>query len=401
MPILLGTTVIALDTETTGMTPAAGDRLCEVARVAIVDGELGEEWSSLVHPARAIPWGATRVHGISDAMVAGAPPAAQVGGVLREACGDWLLVFHNHAFDLPFLLQLFRDAGAPPFANPILDTLGLARGLFGPGDNNLRVLADRLRLPAETWHRALGDARTTARLFVELATRWEREKGIRSLMELAAVSQDVMRTTRRAEPRPAPSDRRGEPDDSAPRLPLDAPPVAREDEPSPRHPLPALPEEQPSMMTHTAPEIGQMAPDFRLRGPGGAFYTLSEHRGQSPVVLVFYPLAFSRVCSHQLPELQKLLPQFEQAGAVVYGISVDSHHANAAFANSLGVSFPLLSDWKHDASRAYGVFLPEPGYSSRATFVVDKDGKLLWRELSEDIDLVPSPERALASITGR
>lgn len=155
------------------------------------------------------------------------------------------------------------------------------------------------------------------------------------------------------------------------------------------------------MMTHTAPEIGQMAPDFRLRGPGGAFYTLSEHRGQSPVVLVFYPLAFSRVCSHQLPELQKLLPQFEQAGAVVYGISVDSHHANAAFANSLGVSFPLLSDWKHDASKAYGVFLPEPGYSSRATFVVGKDGKLLWRELSEDIDLVPSPERALASITGR
>ena len=400
MPILLGTTAIALDTETTGMTPADGHRLCEVARVAVVDGELGEEWSSLVHPARPIPWGATRVHGISDAMVAGAPPAARIGGALRESCGDWLLVFHNSPFDLPFLAQLFKDASAPPLANPILDTLGLARGLFGTGDNNLRVLADRLRLPEETWHRALGDSRTTARLFVELATRWEREKGIRSLMELAAVSQDVMRTTRRAEPRPFPPDRRGEPDDSAPRLALDAPAVAREDEVSPRLPLPAPHEEQLPMMTQTVPEVGQMAPDFRLRGPGGTFHTLSEHRG-SPVVLVFYPLAFSRVCSHQLPELQKWIPQFEQAGAVVYGVSVDSHHANAAFAKSLGLTFPLLSDWRHEASKAYGVFLPEAGYSSRATFVVGRDGRLAWRELSEDLDQVPSPERALASVTGR
>jgi peroxiredoxin len=155
------------------------------------------------------------------------------------------------------------------------------------------------------------------------------------------------------------------------------------------------------MMTQTVPEPGQMAPDFKLKGPGGAFYTLSEHQGESAVMLVFYPLAFSAVCSHQLPELEKRIGEFEQAGAVVYGISVDSHHANAAFARSLGLSFPLLSDWKREASAAYGVLLPDAGYSARATFVIGKDGKVLWREFSEDIgdfEQVPSLDRALAAL---
>ncbi|MEQ1832320.1 MAG: redoxin domain-containing protein [Candidatus Eisenbacteria bacterium] len=155
------------------------------------------------------------------------------------------------------------------------------------------------------------------------------------------------------------------------------------------------------MMTQTVPEPGQLAPDFKLKGPGGAFYTLSEHQGQNAVVLVFYPLAFSPICTHQLPALNEHIAAFEQAGAVVYGISVDSHHANTAFAKALGLSFPLLSDWKREASTAYGVLLPDAGYSSRATFVIGKDGKLLYREISEnmgDLEQVPSPERALAAL---
>ena len=197
MSLLSGVTVLAVDTETTGMSPAEGHRLVEVARVAVVDGLLGEDWSTLVNPGRAIPPDATRVHGISDAMVAGAPKPAVAGRMLREACGDMPLVFHNAPFDLPFLLQLFREANAPPLVNPVIDTLGLARGLFGTGSNALGALAARLKLPPETAHRALGDTRTTARLFVELAGRWEREKGVHSLDELAAASQDVMRATAR------------------------------------------------------------------------------------------------------------------------------------------------------------------------------------------------------------
>ncbi len=198
MPILSGHTVLAVDTETTGMSPEAGHRLVEVAHVTIADGAIGETWSSLVRPGRPIPPDATRVHGITDAMVAEAPGAVDVGRPWRISLADRPLVFHNAPFDLPFLLSLFREAGAPTLLNPIIDTLGLARGLpDGAAGNSLQVVRKRLGLPEEPAHRALGDALTTARVFLALAERWERERGIRSLNELAAVSLDVMRTTGR------------------------------------------------------------------------------------------------------------------------------------------------------------------------------------------------------------
>lgn len=197
MGLLDGLRLLAVDTETTGMSPDAGHRLVEVAHVEIANGAVAGEWSSLVRPGRPIPPDAARVHGITDAMVAGAPAPGEVGRALREACGDLPLVFHNAPFDLPFLIQLFREAGTPGLLNPIVDTLGLARGLPGAGSNSLGSLAARYRLPPEPAHRALGDARTTARLFLALAGQWERERGVRTLAELAAVSQDVMRTTAR------------------------------------------------------------------------------------------------------------------------------------------------------------------------------------------------------------
>jgi len=195
--LLSGLRLLAVDTETTGMSPDSGHRLVEVARVEIADGALGADWSSLVRPGRPIPPDAARVHGITDAMVADAPEPGPVARELREACGDLPLVFHNAPFDLPFLIRLFRESGAPPLLNPIVDTLGLARGLPGSGSNSLGALASRLGLPPEPAHRALGDARTTARLFLALAARWEQEKGVRALAELAAASQDVMRVTAR------------------------------------------------------------------------------------------------------------------------------------------------------------------------------------------------------------
>jgi len=197
MGLLSGLRLLAVDTETTGMSPDAGARLVEVARVEIVDGALGDGWSSLVRPGRPIPPDATRVHGITDAMVANAPEPGPVARELREACAELPLVFHNAPFDLPFLIQMFREAGAPPLVNPIVDTLGLARGLAGAGSNALGALATRYKLPAEAAHRALGDARTTARLFLALAAEWEARRGVRTLAELAAASQDVMRATAR------------------------------------------------------------------------------------------------------------------------------------------------------------------------------------------------------------
>jgi peroxiredoxin len=154
-------------------------------------------------------------------------------------------------------------------------------------------------------------------------------------------------------------------------------------------------------MDQVVPEVGQPAPDFRLRGPGGQFVTLSEYRGQKHVVLVFYPLAFSPVCSHQLPEVERHRARIEGLDATLFGISVDSHYANEAFAKRLGLSFSLLSDFWHEASHAYGVFLPDKLYSGRATFVVDKQGRVAFREIAattHDLAAIPSNERVLHAL---
>ncbi|MCC6348437.1 MAG: redoxin domain-containing protein [Candidatus Eisenbacteria bacterium] len=155
------------------------------------------------------------------------------------------------------------------------------------------------------------------------------------------------------------------------------------------------------MPTQPVLEPGAEAPDFSLRGPGGVFYSLSEFRGERHVLVAFFPLAFSPVCSHQLPELQAALPQLEAAGVTVLGVSVDSHFANAAFARALKLGFPLLSDWGRDTSRAYGVLDARADTSGRALFLVNREGRLVWSEISDDpesIEQVPSPERALAAL---
>ena len=152
-------------------------------------------------------------------------------------------------------------------------------------------------------------------------------------------------------------------------------------------------------MTVTAtPGVGQAAPDFRLRGPGGQFVSLSEYRGNKNVVVVFYPLAFSPVCSHQLPDIEKDLRRFEALDAVVLGVSVDSHYANQAFARVLGLSFPLLSDFDRATSRAWGVLIPEKGYSGRAVFIVDKQGRIAYRDVAPTPDEIPGRAPLLAAL---
>jgi peroxiredoxin (alkyl hydroperoxide reductase subunit C) len=143
------------------------------------------------------------------------------------------------------------------------------------------------------------------------------------------------------------------------------------------------------MTTLTSPEVGQMAPDFRLKAGDGQFVTLSEYRGKKHVVLAFYPLAFSPVCSHQLPSIERDRARLDALGAEVFGISVDSHYANAEFARKLQVGFPLLSDIKREASTAYGVLL-DSGYSGRALFVVDREGRIAYRDIAPTPGEIPS-----------
>jgi len=129
--------------------------------------------------------------------------------------------------------------------------------------------------------------------------------------------------------------------------------------------------------------------------------SLSDYRGRKNVILAFFPLAFSPLCTHQLPTVQREGPRFDAFDAVVLGVSVDSHHANEAFARKLNLSFPLLSDWKREVSTAYGVLDLERGYSRRALFVIDKHGRVVHKDVSADsgdLELVPSNQAALDAL---
>jgi peroxiredoxin len=154
------------------------------------------------------------------------------------------------------------------------------------------------------------------------------------------------------------------------------------------------------MQANAPPEVGQSAPDFKLKGPGGQSVTLSEYHGSRNLLLVFYPLAFSPVCAHQLPEIQRELARFRALDTEVLGISVDSWYSNQEFARKLGLSFPLLSDFDRAVSAAYGMLMPAKGYSGRALFVVDKQGRVIWREIAPTPTEIPSTEDALAALEG-
>jgi peroxiredoxin len=124
-------------------------------------------------------------------------------------------------------------------------------------------------------------------------------------------------------------------------------------------------------------EKGQEAPDFTLKNPANEDVTLSSFRGRKNVVLVFYPLAFSGVCTRQLTQINQHGDRYSESDAQVLGVSVDSRYAQGAFARELGLTDAvLLADFepKGAVSRAYGIYRDDRGYSGRATFVIDKQG---------------------------
>jgi peroxiredoxin (alkyl hydroperoxide reductase subunit C) len=128
-------------------------------------------------------------------------------------------------------------------------------------------------------------------------------------------------------------------------------------------------------------QVGAVAPDFELPASGNRTVKLSDFRGKKNVLLAFYPFAFSPVCSLQLPGLQQSLDEFEKLNTVVLGISVDSKHSSAAFAEHLHLDFPLVSDFNKEATAAYGV-LREGGFAERALFVIDKNGVIVYAHVN-------------------
>jgi mycoredoxin-dependent peroxiredoxin len=138
--------------------------------------------------------------------------------------------------------------------------------------------------------------------------------------------------------------------------------------------------------------VGKPAPDFTLRDQFGQDVTLSSFRGSKAVALVFYPYAFSGVCTGEMAGIRDRLEEFLTFDTEVLAISCDPVYALRAFADSDGLNFPLLSDfWPHgEVTRAYGVFDEARGCPLRSSYVVDKDGVVRWavhNEGSQERDL--------------
>lgn len=125
--------------------------------------------------------------------------------------------------------------------------------------------------------------------------------------------------------------------------------------------------------------VGEMAPNFSLTNHHGAEVSLSDFKGKSPVVLVFFPFAFSGICTGELCELRDSIEMFRAQGVKLLGISVDSKFTLAKFAEAEGYDFDLLSDfWPHgEVASKYGVFLEDRGMATRGTFVINKEGELV------------------------
>lgn len=135
------------------------------------------------------------------------------------------------------------------------------------------------------------------------------------------------------------------------------------------------------MTEATGLEPGQRAPGFELRDQHGQSVTLSSYADRSPVLLVFYPFAFSGVCSGELHGLRDGWAEASAGRAELVALSCDPVHTLRAFAESDGLEFPLLSDfWPHGAvSSAYGAFDSGRGASTRSSFLVDRSGRLAWQ----------------------
>jgi DNA polymerase-3 subunit epsilon len=163
---------VLFDTETTGLDPAQGDRVIEVAVLELMnDLPTGRHFHRLIDPERDVPEEATRIHGFTRADLAGEPLFAQIADELVAFLGDGPLVAHNAPFDFAFLDAEFARLGMPPLDPArMIDTLPIARARFPGMPNSLDALCRRFEidLSARTSHNALLDCRLLAEVYVEL-----------------------------------------------------------------------------------------------------------------------------------------------------------------------------------------------------------------------------------------
>lgn len=140
-------------------------------------------------------------------------------------------------------------------------------------------------------------------------------------------------------------------------------------------------------------EVGQPAPPFELPASTGDRISLAEYTGQGPTVLLFVPLAFTPVCTNELRMVRDDYQTYQKLNARVLAASVDSQFTLKVWADQLKLPFPLLSDFNKETARAYGALYEDlmglKGIAKRAAFVIDKEGIVRYRWVSEDADALP------------
>jgi peroxiredoxin len=148
--------------------------------------------------------------------------------------------------------------------------------------------------------------------------------------------------------------------------------------------------------------VGSLAPDFTLKDQDQKDVSLSSFRGKKRVVIIFYPLDWSPVCTNEHVCLVNDMKRFDKLDAQVLGLSVDSVWSHKAYAEKMSIPYPLLADFQPRGAVAekYGVFLADKGITGRAISIIDRDGKLAWHK-NYDIPVVPGLDevaKALESV---
>ncbi len=165
-----------VDVETTGLEPSSGDRVCEIALLRVQGGQEVARFTSLVHPQRLMHPAAMAVHGITDAMLATAPPFAALIPDIQLLLHNTVLVAHNAHFDVRFLRHEFELAHQELPQLPIADTLALAQAWYRFPHNSLQSIAAELGLSNAVRHRAMADVLTTWQIWQHFVVDKHREE---------------------------------------------------------------------------------------------------------------------------------------------------------------------------------------------------------------------------------
>lgn len=144
--------------------------------------------------------------------------------------------------------------------------------------------------------------------------------------------------------------------------------------------------------------VGDQAPDFTLDSTSGEKVTLSSFRGKKNVLVAFYPLDFTPVCTNENCAFTSDYSVFEQEDTEVLPISVDSIPTHKEFRAKYQMSHHLLSDFMRQASSAFGVLIPERNFTQRAYFLIDKEGVVRWKHVEAELGHSRSNEELLAEI---